>query len=285
MADTNGTYTEEEKALIAQADSFGGFTQTPIGIGQYPYVTVEETASGHTKIEDNTVGSEKLVEIHRTGTYTAILPDGSQENKIVGKNVVIVEKDNFVTITGSCNITIHGNSEIVVKGNKTERIEGDYTLQVNGNYKKAIVGDYDTTVKGDALLSVSPLGVGSYRVLCNKIGSVYFDADLFVDGTFNASAIRSSGQITAATGIMAGELDSVNPLAGIQTLGGITAGGANPALPGVVNATVAVNSLLINGIHVTDVFGPMAVIRALYNMHTHVAPNGVTTTPKPIMLM
>lgn len=283
MADTNGTYTEAEKALIAQADSFGGFTQTPIGIGQYPYVTVEETASGHTKIEDNTVGSEKLVEIHRTGTYTAILPDGSQENKIVGKNVVIVEKDNFVTITGACNITIHGNSEIVVKGNKTERIEGDYTLQVNGNYRKAIVGDYDTSVKGDALLSVSPLGVGSYRVLCNKIGGVYFNADLFVDGTLNSGAIRSSAQITAATGIMAGEIDSINPYAGIQTLGGITAGGANPAIPGVVNATVAVNSILINGIYVKDVKGFMEGIRQTYNGHIHPHPRGPTGIPLILM--
>ena len=181
MADTNTTFTPEEEALLVKGESFGGFTQRPIGIGEYPYVTVEETASGHTKIEDNTVGSEKLVEIHRTGTYTAILPDGSQENKIIGRNVVIVEKDNFVTITGSCNITIHGNSEIVVKGDKTERIEGDYTLQVNGNYNKAIVGDYNTSVNGDAGLEVSPLGTGSYRVLGNQIGGVYFDADLFVD--------------------------------------------------------------------------------------------------------
>jgi len=283
MADTNDTYTEEEKALIAQADSFGGFTQTPIGIGQYPYVTAEQTQSGHVEIKDETPGSEKLVEIHRTGTYTSILPDGSQENKIVGKNVVIVEKDNFVTITGACNITIHGNSEIVVKGNKTERIEGDYTLQVNGNYKKAIVGNYDTSVKGDALLSVSPLGTGSYRILCNKIGSVYFDADLFVDGTFNASAIRSSGQITTATGIMAGELGNPGAYAGIQTLGGITAGGANPALPGVVNATLAVNSIFITGRTVKDILGTMLEMRTKYNTHTHPHPKGPTGLPLILM--
>jgi hypothetical protein len=283
MADTNTTYTEAEKALIAQADSFGGFTQTPIGIGQYPYVTVEETASGHVKIEDNTVGSEKLVEIHRTGTYTAILPDGSQENKIVGKNVVIVEKDNFVTITGACNITIHGNSEIVVKGNKTEIIEGDYTLQVNGNYRKAIVGDYDTTVKGDAILSVSPLGIGSYRVLCNKIGGVYFDADLFVDGTFNASAIRSSGHINADTGIMAVELDSVNTFAGIHTLGGISAGFPGPAPIGFVNAKFAVNTVAVNAVVVKDVRGTMEGIRQTYNIHTHPHPRGPTGLPLILM--
>ena len=285
MADTNTTITPEEEALLIKGESFGGFTQRPIGIGEYPYVTVEETASGHTKIEDNTVGSEKIVEIHRTGTYTAILADGSQENKIIGRNVVIVEKDNFVTITGACNITIHGDSNIEVKGNKYERVIGNYTLEVQGDFTKTIIGDDSTSVGGDANLLVSPTGTGKFRLTTGESGSA-IKSSLFVDGEVQGTSISSKTSVTAGTGIIAGIPGSSavgSELMGIRTLGGITVGAMTPALPGCVDAVVNVKSPLITGIQVLDIRGPMELIRQKFNGHIHPTPRGPTGPPTPLM--
>lgn len=285
MADTNTTFTPEEEALLIEGESFGGFTQRPIGIGEYPYVTVEETASGHTKIEDNTVGSEKIVEIHRTGTYTAILPDGSQENKIVGRNVVIVEKNNEVTILGACNITIHGDSNIEVKGNKYERVFGDYILEVQGDFTKTVIGDDSTSVGGDANFLVSPTGTGKFRLTTGESGSA-INSTLFVDGEVQATSISSKTSVTAGTGIMAGipgSSVSGSEFAGIRTLGGITVGSMTPALPGCVDAVVNVKSPLITGVQVLDIRGPMELIRQMFNGHIHPTPRGPSGPPTPLM--
>lgn len=287
MADTNTTFTPEEEALIAKGESFGGFTQRPIGIGQYPYVTVDQTQSGHMEIKDETPGSEKLVEIHRSGTYTTIFPDGSQENKIVGRNVVIVEKDNNVTITGACNITIHGDSNIEVIGNKLERIKGNYTLEVQGDFTTTVIGESSTSVGSDASFIVSPNGLGKFRLLTGQAGST-FDTSLNVLGEIQAASISSDTMVSAGTGIIAGIPGAV-PLrpgaefTGIRTLGGITVGAMTPSEPGAVNAVTSVKSPLIAGVITTDIRGPMELIRQQFNTHIHPTPKGPSGPPIPLM--
>jgi hypothetical protein len=249
-------------------------------------VTAEETASGHTQIKDETPGSEKLVDIHRTGTYTAIFPDGSQENKIIGRNVVIVEKDNHVTITGSCSVTIHGNSEITVDGNKTERIKGNYILEVDGDFTKTVIGDDSTSVGGDTTLISSPTGLGTYRILTNGTGTVNINGSLYLGGEVQAASITSRSMVTAGTGILAGVSDPTRPgseFAGIRTLGGITAGAPTPSEPGSITATLDVKAPLVVGVQVFDVRGSMEIIRDMYDAHIHPTPKGPSGPPIPLM--
>jgi hypothetical protein len=52
----------------------------------------------------------------------------------------------------------------------------------------------------------------------------------------------------------------------------------------MIEATVSVNAPLISGIVVTDIKGPMELIRLLYDMHYHIGNRGwPTSTPTPLM--
>ena len=107
---------------------------------EYPYNKVQETESGHVLEMDDTPGSERINLHHRTGTFIEIGPTGTQTNKIVGDNVVIMEKNGFVyiegkanvIIKGSCNITIEADCNITVDGDMHQKVHGDYRLEVGG---------------------------------------------------------------------------------------------------------------------------------------------------------
>jgi hypothetical protein len=116
---------------------------------------------------------------------------------------------------------------------------------------------------------------------------VVVDSDLVVNGGVSGSSLYSSGSVTAGTGIHAGIPGSLNPVAGITTLGGITAGfpPPTPTVPGVVNASVMVTAPAIIGSVITfgnilmDPLGGAPLIRTIYDTHNHIAPFGPTTIP------
>ena len=48
MAGTNNNYTtEQQEKLLEGEEATGGWTERPLNIGTYPYVTAITTASGH----------------------------------------------------------------------------------------------------------------------------------------------------------------------------------------------------------------------------------------------
>jgi len=249
---------------------------------KYPYNNVTQTESGHFQEFDDTPGAERIRIQHRTGTYTEVQADGTRVNKIVGDNYEIVANNNNVKINGICNITIVGDSVVSVQGNKYERVTGNYYLEVDGDYQQVVNKKVSVTSGDDMELTVgSSLG----QFILNAGDALQLNSDLTVDGSITGGAITSTGSVVAGTGIHAGVPGSLNPIAGISTLGGIAAGfPVAPAVPGMIEATVSVNAPLISGIVVTDIKGPMELIRLLYDMHYHIGNRGwPTSTPTPLM--
>jgi hypothetical protein len=83
-------------------------------------------------------------------------------------------------------------------------------------------------------------------------------------------------------------MGTVNPVAGISTLGGVNVGIPGPTVPGVVNATVMVTAPAIIGSVITygailmDPEGGAPLIRSLYDSHTHAVLSkdfGITSIP------
>ena len=281
MAGTNNNYTTEEQLKLEEGEStVGGWTERPLNIGTYPYVTAVTTASGHTTVKDDTPGSETTAEIHRTGTYTAVHPDGSMVTKIIGTNYEIYQKGNKVSITGVCEVTINGNCEMTVNGDKTEKITGDYYLEVQGNFKQ-VVNKRLVQTANDMDMSVGTTS-GVIRMAAGSRLSLQGDLD--IGGAITAESITSQGQITAGTGIHAGVPTSLNPIAGISTLGGIYSGFPNAGeTPGVIVGTTSVQAPLIAGVQVFDIRGSMEIIRDMYDAHIHPTSKGPTGPPIPLM--
>lgn len=276
------TFTTEEQSLLDKAPS--GFTQRQIPLGEYPFVNAETTQSGHTFIKDDTPGKEQISTIHRTGTYTAMMPDGSQENKIMGNGIEIIEKNKKVSIKGACQVTIHGDVNVTIDGSKTERIKGDFIQEIQGDFSQLVLGEYSITSQQDIDICAGSSS-GTVRVIAGE--GIDLTGDLDVDGAIAAEDIMSRGAVTAGTGIHAGLPNSVNPIAGISTLGGIYAGyPAAPPTPGFIVATAQVSAPLVIGIQTFDVRGSMEMIRMIYDSHTHGGvKNGPGFTAPPIPLM
>jgi hypothetical protein len=275
------TFTAEEQALLDAAPS--GFTQRQIPLGEYPYVNVETTQSGHTFVKDDTPGSEQVSTIHRTGTFTTMYPDGSQVNKIMGNGIEIIEKDKKVSIKGACQVVIHGDVNMTINGSKTERIKGSLYQEIQGDYNQLVLGKYTVTSQKDMDICAGSTS-GTIRIIAGN--GIDLTGDLDVDGGITAEDILSNGAINAGTGIHAGHIKSANPYAGISTIGGIAVGFPGPTIPGVVTATAKVEAPLIMGIQTFDIMGPMSLIRTIYDGHVHpgVRPGPGSTAP-PIPLM
>jgi len=184
---------------------------------KYPYNHVRETESGHLFEADDTPGSERIKESHRSGTYYEVFPDGSKVEKIVRDNFTLIVGNDRVNIQGSVIVTVEGDCNMYTKGNFTHQVNGDYNLLVKGTHTTQ-VGD-DTTLDchsdyyhyvGNA---IDPTKAGKGRG--NKGGSstvaIANDYKLNVDGVTteiygNKDAYDNSNITTKRNTILFGEM-------------------------------------------------------------------------------
>jgi len=278
MADTNleGTFawSEPESAYNAK----------------YPYNNVMQTESGHFQEFDDTPGAERIRTQHRSGTYTEIRPDGTEVHKVMGEGYEITVSNKKVLIQGFCTVTIEGDSVLEVKGNCTQRIKGNFQQLIEGNYDQVVKGEMNLSSGKDMSLQVLNPTSGQLNLLAGD--SFIVNSDLVVNGGISGDSVHSTGSVTAGTGIHAGIPGSLNPVAGITTLGGINAGvpPPTPTVPGVVNATVMVTAPAVIGTVITyggilmDPLGGAPLIRMIYDTHQHIGNLGRPTSP-PIQQM
>lgn len=116
---------------------------------QYPYNKVDQSLSGHIKEVDDTPGAERLMEMHKSGTYQEILPDGTKVTKIFGDDFYIVLVDHNLVVGGNLNITVQGDANLLVKGNMKTKVGGNYDLQVHGNMTTRVQGKELHYTKGN----------------------------------------------------------------------------------------------------------------------------------------
>lgn len=115
----------------------------------YPDNSVQVSESGHVFEIDDTVGSERISQFHRSGTYEEYHSNGDCVKQVVGKNYRVVMDDENVFIQGDCNVTVEGDAKILVKGDCRTEIEGDHLIDVKNDMKVKVGGDYTTWVVGN----------------------------------------------------------------------------------------------------------------------------------------
>jgi len=115
--------------------------------GQYPYVHVYKSESGHIKEVDDTPGNERLLDFHKSGTYQEIAPDGRRVVKVVGDNYLVVVADDQIYIEGSHNLYVRGNMSITCLN--------DVAINVGGRVEINATEDLKIKAKSISLESTS----------------------------------------------------------------------------------------------------------------------------------
>lgn len=150
------------------------FQQPPSSYnGTYPHVKATVTPSGHITEFDDTPGAERFRQVHPTGTYTEVNPQGMHITKSksdmyhisdgdislysAGDYKTNVSGDEIFYNLGNKNLQVNGSVTSTIQGSQTENIavdsiqnvQGNETLYVKGNSTKTIDGDGTVIIKGN----------------------------------------------------------------------------------------------------------------------------------------
>lgn len=125
----------------------------PFG-GVYPYAKVFESESGHVNMVDDSPGNETVSTFHRKGTYTEVDANGTQVNKIVGDNYIIMDRNGSIYVSGSTQVTFGGYANINILGVADVEINGKTTVHVNDDVEIGVAGDLTMAVGGKFDLQV-----------------------------------------------------------------------------------------------------------------------------------
>jgi phage baseplate assembly protein gpV len=85
----------------------------------YPNNLVYETSAGHVKEYDNTTDAERIRELHKSGTFYQIGPDGDLVTHIVRDRYTVIASDDALHVSGNVNVFIDEDATITVGGNTT----------------------------------------------------------------------------------------------------------------------------------------------------------------------
>ena len=91
----------------------------------YPNNLVYETSAGHVKEYDNTPDAERIRELHKSGTFYQVSPDGDLVTHVV--------RDRYTLIVGNDAVHVKGNVNLFIDGNCTTSIDGDWDVNVEGD--------------------------------------------------------------------------------------------------------------------------------------------------------
>jgi hypothetical protein len=244
---------------------------------RFPYNNVTQTESGHFEEFDDTPGAERIRTQHRIGTFCEWQPDGTEVHKIIGNGFRIVVKDDNVIIQGKCVVNIAGNAEVTIGGDAITNVKGSVRQVVEKDYSLVVKGEYKLTTSGDLNLNASGSTSAVYLQAADRL---VLNTDLTVHGEILADSIYSDGAVTAGTGIHAGVPGSLNPTAGISTLGGINVGLPGPTVPGSITATGFINAgISMFAPMVSDIIGSIEMFRLKVDTHVHIGNRGYPTSP------
>ena len=235
----------------------------------YPYNHVRNTESGHLFEADDTPGSERIKEAHRTGTYYEIGPDGSRVTKIVRDDFTVIVGDESVNIQGAAIVTVEGDCNFYTKGNFTHQVDGDYNLLVKGKKTERVAdttvhsyhSDFDLKVGS----SIDPLRLGigkgndggNYKV---DVGGDYF-INTFGGATeiFGDPLALAAGPIEVMRFVLGNMTEQVTGVRYNQTQGVMTdvVGGVRSEYTGgIFEETVeGAHNVTINGLETNTLLG------------------------------
>lgn len=109
------------------ADSIIGEPDDPYA-AVYPNNLVYETNSGHVKEYDDTPNAERIRELHKSGTFYQVNPDGTFTTHIVKDRYTLIAGDDAIHVTGDINIFVDGATTI-----NCDQVNMTGNLRVDGN--------------------------------------------------------------------------------------------------------------------------------------------------------
>lgn len=144
----------------------------------YPLNHVTETESGHIREYDDTPGSERILEMHRSGTHQFIDASANRTVRVKGENYEVLAKGNNVYINGTCNLTIGGDYNVYVKGNYNLQVDGEMNTKVGSTISLQQTGSgAKYTHAGDVETTANAMKTTTYSLDLNSSGSTKLTAD------------------------------------------------------------------------------------------------------------
>lgn len=175
-------FKDNARVLAVPMAGGGGWDQPPDSYSaKYPFNKVMETESGHVQEFDDTPGHERITTLHRKGTYTEIDPNGTQVNKIVGDNYIIMERNGMVYLAGDLSVTAVGDIKILCKSNATIEVDGTTKAILHGDAEIGVANDVELSVGNDVRATVGgnvDLNVGK-NMNAKVAGNINFTATEF----------------------------------------------------------------------------------------------------------
>lgn len=275
---------------------FGNYAATGVDeSGNYPYINVEQTESGHFFMMDDTPGNESIRIQHgksfgENQTYWVMEPNGSTKQVTAGNNFTVIVNNNEITIGGVCSIVVKADAKLDVWGTVYASVGENLRATVNGDANVVVEGGLDVVAGGDINITAgSPTSILPPNINLITGGTVNVTGDLRVSGT-----IMGGSSIMATTYLTAG--GKCFTMGGFETLGGINVGAVYPGMttydmgglapPGCITASGTVNAPnflgitaaigVVKTISVFDYHGALALLRMKYNMHSHPDAGGNT---------
>lgn len=137
--------------------SFGGtWDEKPVWYdGQYPFVHVAESESGHVRVTDDTPNHEGTLEWDRSGTFKETLLDGSEVHKIVKDGYTIILGKNFIHIMNDVNERCDKEYNLSIGGRWNVEVEGNINLLCHSNVYAKVLGDANVKVIGNAKIKAN----------------------------------------------------------------------------------------------------------------------------------
>lgn len=262
----------------------------------YPMNHSYHSESGHVKEIDDTPYYGRLMEMHRSGTYTEINNAGDKTTTIVGDNYVVVLGNDNIYIKGSANITvdgdlrqlIKGNYHIEVEGNKTEYIKGTRQSKIGQSEHIEIGQDYASNIINDR---ISRIG-GNTTIIRdgNKDETIAGNSDVLVNGNDGHIVIGERQEYTGShfecttTGHLIVVSNEFMSLSSASTLemditGNVTQtfGAAQTVnVTGAVSETIGGNqSTSVSGTQTMSISGTQSITASVTNIGNNVNVTGV----------
>ena len=152
----------------------------------YPYNHVFESESGHIKEYDDTPGSERIHEWHRSGTFYEIDADGTRHLRVVSNNYEVIHGTDFINIKGDVNLTIESNCKTYIKGDWNIQVDGNKYETIKGNSHETVLGNQISLIKGEREETVETNVIETYGTERDK----HFHT-LLVTGSSNHTVTRN----------------------------------------------------------------------------------------------
>jgi len=153
---------------------------------KYPYNHVHETESGHIRELDDSPGSERIHERHKSGTGYEIHPDGSKVTRVKQDNYTITSNDDYTHIQGTGRQTFDGGLRVRVNSLGTEG--NNYNIEVGNNANVNVEVN-----KGNINLTTLNPDVGDININASR------DLNIQVNRNFNVEVLGNAAETITGT--------------------------------------------------------------------------------------